>query len=147
MPVKSCKKPVLIKNKFISTCIGTLGIDFGVSFILPISNFAVYLTSYIHEKQDFVTMHYGLFLNLIFMFSMSLGSSIGGFLELRLGFNLTTLIGVISVLVANIFMLNIQNIWFCYFLTLIMGAGVGLAKSLLGKNLTLYKLNKKGLIT
>ena len=81
------------------------------------------------------------------MFSMSLGTSIGGFLELGLGFNLTTLIGVLSVLVANIFMINIQNIWFCYFLTLIMGTGVGLGKSLLGKNLTLYKPNKKGLIT
>ena len=146
MSLKSCKKPVLIKNKFISTFIGTVGIIFGLSFIYPISNFSVYMTSYIHEKQDFVTMHYGLFIGLIFTFSMTLGTSIGGILELKLGFTLTTLAGLVIVLVTNIFFLNIQNIWFCYILTLIAGTGVGIANSLGGKNLTLYKPDKKGLI-
>ena len=146
MSPKSFKKPVLIKNKFISTFIGTVGIIFGLSFIYPISNFSVYMTSYIHEKQDFVTMHYGLFIGLIFTFSMTLGTSIGGILELKLGFTLTTLAGLVIVLVTNIFFLNIQNIWFCYILTLIAGTGVGIANSLGGKNLTLYKPDKKGLI-
>ena len=146
MSLKSCKKPVLIKNKFISNIIGTIGITFALSFILPISNFSVYITSYIHEKQDFVTMHYGLFINLIFTISMTLGTSIGGFLELKLGFILTTLIGLLIILITNIFFLNIQNIWFCYTLTLIVGIGVGIANSLGGKNLTLYKPDKKGII-
>jgi len=144
--LKSCKKPVLIKNKFISNIIGTIGITFALSFILPISNFSVYITSYIHEKQDFVTMHYGLFINLIFTISMTLGTSIGGFLELKLGFILTTLIGLLIILITNIFFLNVQNIWFCYTLTLIVGIGVGIANSLGGKNLTLYKPDKKGII-
>ena len=52
----------LIKNKFISTLIGTFGIYIGVSFILPMNNLSVYITSYIHLKQDFITMHYGLIL-------------------------------------------------------------------------------------
>ena len=142
----SCKKPVIIKNKFISTSIGTFGIIFALGFIYPISNFSVYMTSYIHEKQDFVTMHYGLFINLIFTFSMTLGTSIGGILELRLGLFFTTLVGFIIILITNIFFLNIQNIWLCYILTLISGIGVGIASSLGGKNLTLYKPDKKGLI-
>ena len=146
MSLKSCKKPVLIKNKFISNIIDTIGITFALSFILPISNFSVYITSYIHEKQDFVTMHYGLFINLIFTISMTLGTSIGGYLELKLGFILTTLIGLLIILITNIFFLNVQNIWFCYTLTLIVGIGVGIANSLGGKNLTLYKPDKKGII-
>ena len=146
MSLKSFRKPVLIKNKFISNIIGTIGIIFALSFILPISNFSVYITSYIHEKQDFVTMHYGLFINLIFTISMTLGTSIGGFLEFKLGFILTTLIGLFIILITNIFFLNIQNIWLCYTLTLIVGTGVGIANSLGGKNLTLYKPYKKGII-
>ena len=146
MSLKSFKKPVFIKNKFISNFIGTIGITFALSFILPISNFSVYITSYIHEKQNFVTMHYGLFINLIFTISMTLGTSIGGFLEFKLGFIPTTLIGLFIILITNIFFLNIQNIWLCYTLTLIVGTGVGIANSLGGKNLTLYKPYKKGII-
>ena len=37
-------------------------------------------------------------------------------------------------------------IWICYFLTLLLGVGAGITTSLLGKNLTLYYPNKKGLI-
>ena len=82
----SCKRPTLIKNKFISTLIATCGILFGISYVFPMSAFSVYLTSYIHEKQDFVTMHYGFFMNLIYAFSMTFGMSLGGILELKLWF-------------------------------------------------------------
>ena len=68
MGKKSCKRPNLIKNKFLSACIGTLGIFLGTCFIIPIPGFSVYITSYIHEKQEFVTMHYGFFFNLIMPF-------------------------------------------------------------------------------
>ena len=81
----------------------------GLGYIFPLSNFSVYLTSYIHEKQKFVTMHYGLFLNLIFSFAMTIGRPIGGFLELKLGFFLTSLTGLLIILVANLFFLNVQN--------------------------------------
>lgn len=52
-----CKRPTIIKNEFISSLVATCGIFMGISFILPMGNFSVYLTSYIHEKQDFVTMY------------------------------------------------------------------------------------------
>ena len=143
----SCKKPNIIKNKFISTVIGSLGIYFGLGFILPISYLSVYITSYIHIKQDFVNMHYGYFLNLILTFAMTFSVSLGGMLESKLGFTPTTLLGTSIVLVGNIFFFRIQNIWLCYFLTLIMGLGSGISSSLLGKNLTLYFPKKKGIIT
>ena len=68
-----------IKNEFISTIIGTISIYFGIAFLLPIGNLSVYITSYINLKYSYVTMHYGLFINLIFTFAHTFSSSLGGF--------------------------------------------------------------------
>ena len=141
-----CKRKNLIKNKFISAFIGTCGILIGVGFIFPLPGFSVYITSYIHEKQKFVTMYYGLFLHLIFSFSFTFGMSIGGFLELKLGFYLTTLSGLLIVLGSDIFFLNAQNIWLCYVLTFFMASGSGIANSLVGKNLAFFRPERKGLL-
>ena len=146
MASKSCNFPLTIKNKFISSFIGTLGLYIGISFLLPLGQFSVYITSYINLKQNFVTMYYGLFLSLILNFSMSLSTSLGGLFENKLGFYLTTLLGTTIVLICNIFFFNIQNIWICYILTLIIGIGLGICTSLLAKNLSLYFPGKKGLI-
>ena len=130
------KFKLLIKNKFISSIIGTICIFFGISFILPLNNFAVYITSYIHYKDEFVTMHYGLFINLIFSFAQTFSHSLGGYLENLLGFFKTIILGFAIVFVANLFFIFQRNIWLCYFLSFIMGIGVGITTSLLGKNLT-----------
>ena len=142
----SCKRPSLIKNEFISAFIGTIGIIIGIAFIFPLPAFSVYITSYVHEKQEFVTMYYGLFLHLIFSFSMTFGMSVGGFLELKLGFYLTTLSGLLLILAADIVFLNAQNIWLCYALTFVMATGAGISNSLTGKNLAFYKPGRKGLL-
>ena len=141
-----CKRPTIIKNEFISSLIATCGIFMGISFVLPMGNFSVYLTSYIHEKQKFVTMYYGLFMTLISTFAMTAGMSIGGFLELKLGLILTTLSGLVIILIGNIFFLNVQNIWLCYVLTFVVHLGAGISNSLNGKNLALYKPEKKGML-
>ena len=118
----------------------------GMAFIYPVGNFSVYLTSYIHLKDSYVTMHYGLFLNLIFAFSTTFGMSIGGLLEHKIGFISTTLTGLCVILVGDIFFIRIQNIWLCYALTFIMGTGSGIANSLTGKNLALFKPKIKALL-
>ena len=143
---KSFKKPVIIKNKFKSTIIGTIGIYLGIGFIYPMSYLSVYITSYIHIKQEFVNMHYGYFLNLILNLALSFSVSLGGMMENKLGFNMTIILGTIIIFISNIFFFRIQNIWACYFLTLIIGIGGGISTSLLGKNLTLYHPKKKGII-
>ena len=97
------KFKLLIKNKFISSIIGTICIFFGISFILPLNNFAVYITSYIHYKDEFVTMHYGLFINLIFSFAQTFSHSLGGYLENLLGFFKTIMLGFAIAFVANFF--------------------------------------------
>ena len=142
----SCKKQKLLKNDFISVFIGTFGMILGISFIFPLSAFSVYITSYIHEKQTFVTMYYGLFIHLIFSFAMTFGMSIGGFLELKLGFYLTTLSGLLIILACNIGFLKVQNIWLCYVLTFLMASGAGISNSLTGKNLAFFQPGRKGLL-
>ena len=146
MRCKKCKKPVIIKNKFKSTIVGSLGIYFGFGYVLPMSYLSVYITSFIHIKQNFVNMHYGYFLNLILTLAMTFSVSFGGLLENKLGYTFTTLLGTIIIFISNFFFFKIQNIWICYFLTLLLGVGAGITTSLLGKNLTLYYPNKKGLI-
>ena len=146
MRFKKCKKPVIIKNKFKSTIVGSLGIYFGFGYVLPMSYLSVYITSFIHIKQNFVNMHYGYFLNLILTLAMTFSVSFGGLLENKLGYTFTTLLGTIIIFISNFFFFKIQNIWICYFLTLLLGVGAGITTSLLGKNLTLYYPNKKGLI-
>ena len=146
MRCRRCKKPVIIKNKFKSTILGTIGIYFGFGYILPLSYLSVYITSYIHIKQNFVNMHYGYFLNLILTFAMTFSVSLGGLLENKLGYTFTTLLGTTIIFICNFFFFKIQNIWVCYFLTLLLGVGAGITTSLLGKNLTLYHPNKKGII-
>ena len=142
-----CRKPNIIKNKYISNLLGTLFIYIGIAYILPIGNFSVYITSYISIKQDFVTMHYGTFFSLILTFTMTFSRSIGGMLESKIGFLWATELGLLILLIANIFFFRIQNIWLCYFLIIFLGLGAGIATSLLGKNLTFYNPKKKGSIS
>ena len=141
------KFKLLIKNKFISTIIGTLSLFLGVAFILPLNNFSVYITSYIHLKYSNITMHYGLFINIFFMFPNTLSISLGGYLENLFGFYKTMIIGFLILFIANFAFIFQQNIWLCYFLAFLMGIGSGIGTSLVGKNLTLYAPNKKGIIS
>ena len=138
---------LLIKNKFVSTCVGVLAIFLGLGSVLPLSNFSVYITSYIHYKHKFVTMHYGYFINLIFTFSQAFSVSLGGYLENLIGFFKTIIVGFIISFIGNFGFIFQSNIWLCYILTLIIGVGTGIAASLLRKNVTLYLPGKKGIIS
>ena len=142
-----CKRPNLIKNKFISTCIGGVGLFAGLSIVFCIGGLSVYITSYIHYHQDFVTMHYGYFFNLISDFATTIGTGIGGILENKIGFTFTTLLGTTIALVCDIFFFKIANIWLCYILIFLIGIGIGIGTSLLGKNVMLYLPKKKGLLS
>ena len=142
-----CKRPILIKNKFISSCVGSVGLYTGLSILLCIGGLSVYITSYIHYHQDFVTMHYGYFFNLISNFASIIGTAIGGILENKIGFNFTTLLGTLICLACNILFFKVANIWLCYVLIFIIGLGQGIGTSLLGKNLMLYVPKKKGTMT
>ena len=101
---------LLIKNKFISSIIGTLSVYFGIAFILPLNTFSVYITSYIHYKDNYVTMHYGLFIYLIFGLAASFSSSLGGYFENLFGFFQTIIIGFSILFISNFFFTFQRNI-------------------------------------
>ena len=138
---------LLIKNKFVSTCLGVLAVYFGIGFILPLSTFSVYITSYIHYEHEYVTMHYGYFINLIYSFASTASTSLAGYLENLIGFFNTIIVGFAIVFLTNLGFIFQKNIWLCYTLTAIFGFGTGITTSLLGKNLAFYLPNKKGLIS
>ena len=136
-----------IKNKFVSTIIGSIGIYLSIAFLLPFTNFAVYITSYIHLNQEFVTMHYGIFIGVIFGFAGSFSRPLGGYFESIIGLQKTILLGVGIIAISNAAFIFQQNIWLCYFLVIILGFGSGFALSCIQKNLTLFRPNKKGMIS
>jgi MFS family permease len=139
--------PFIVKNRFCSTVIGTFAVYLSIAFVTPLNNFSVYITSFIHIKQEFVTMHYGMFIHLIFSFGTTIANPLGGVLENYIGFLKTIYLGLLILLLGCIAFIYQQNIWLCYGLSLIMGMGTGISTSLLGKNLVFYVPNKKGMLT
>ena len=139
--------PFIVKNRFCSTVIGTFAVYLSIAFVTPLNNFSVYITSFIHIKQEFVTMHYGMFIHLIFSFGTTIANPIGGVLENYIGFLKTIYLGLLILLIGCIVFIYQQNIWLCYGLSLIMGMGTGISTSLLGKNLVFYVPKKKGMLT
>ena len=138
---------LLIKNKFFSSCLGVLAVFLGLGCIMPLSTFSVYITSYIHYKHKYVTMHYGYFINLIYSFANIASKPFAGYLEDLIGFFNTIIVGFVIVFLTNLGFIFQQDIWLCYTLTFILGFGAGIATSLLGKNLTFYLPDKKGLLS
>ena len=139
--------PFIVKNRFCSTVIGTFAVYLSIAFVTPLNNFSVYITSFIHIKQEFVTMHYGMFIHLIFSFGTTIANPLGGVLENYIGFLKTIYLGLLILLLGCIAFIYQQNIWLCYGLSLIMGMGTGISTSLLGKNLVFYVPKKKGMLT
>lgn len=142
----ACKRPVLIKNEFVSAFIGFVGVSLILSYTFPVMNFSVYITSYIHETQTFVTMYFGLFLGIIANISMSIGRPISHFIEKRFGLIITVLLCLVLILGANIVFLYLNNIWLFYFLSLVIQFSSGVINSLCMKNLIFYRPKRKGFI-
>ena len=142
----ACKRPVLIKNEFVSAFIGFVGVSLILSYTFPVMNFSVYITSYIHETQTFVTMYFGLFLGIITNISISIGKPISHFIEKRFGLIITVLLCLVLILGANIVFLYLNNIWLFYLLSLIIQFSSGVINSLCMKNLIFYRPKRKGFI-
>ena len=102
---------LLIKSKFFSSVLGAFAAIFGFAFLLPLNTFSVYLTSYISLKYEYITMHYGLFINLIFMFANTFSNSLGGYLENIIGFFPTIIVGFAILFVANLFFIYDFGNW------------------------------------
>jgi MFS family permease len=134
-------------TNFTKTLIGSIIFNLSLSPLTPITSLSVYITSYIHIKQKWVTMHYGNFFVTINQISMTLMGSIAGILENKIGFYNTILIGSIITIISLLGFYYIQDIYLFYFFICLMGIGNGLCIPLPMKNLLLYIPEKKGLFS
>ena len=116
-----------------------------MSSIVVISSFNVYITSYIHIKQKWITMHYGLFLSPILTLCVTIANPIGGLIEKKIGFYYSLILSNIICLIGIFGLYLTQNIWLCYFFFLIIGFSC-FSLNIPLKNITFYVPEKKGFI-
>ena len=132
-------------QKYKSTLTGTIIYLIGMASLVVISSLNVYIASYIHIKQEWITMHYGLFLQPILTFCITCVSPIGGLIEKKIGFYYSLILSNIICLIGIFGLYLTQNIWLCYFFFLIIGFSC-FSLNIPLKNITFYVPEKKGFI-
>ena len=137
--------PSFPKYKGISSLIGAILQRILMASFLPFGSLYVYLISYLHETDHNLTLQYGYFLFSFFSVLNVVTSSIGGFLEHRIGLKQTIFIGNLLVLIGSISLYFSKNIFLDYGLFGLFGIGIGISFSLPTKNICLYYYEKKGL--
>ena len=135
-----------IKKKFIKTLIGAVIFSLSNFPMTTIIGLSVYITSFIHLKQSFVTMHYGTFFNPINQISTKIAGPIAGILEKKIGFHSTLILGSFLIFISLIGYYIQQNIYIFYILICLMGFGNGVSIPYT-KNLIMYEPKRKGLIS
>ena len=148
---KNIKNKKIIKKdentNFTKTLIGSIIFNLSLSPLTPITSLSVYITSYIHIKQKWVTMHYGNFFGTINQITMTLMGSIAGILENKIGFYNTITIGSIITIISLLGFYYIQDIYLFYFFIGLMGIGNGICSPLPFKNLIMFVPERKGLFS
>ena len=81
------------RNKYILSFIGTFIFHFGFSSVQCISNLSVYITSYIHLKQTWITMHYGNFFMPFMTFAITIFAPLSGYSERTFGPKISIIFG------------------------------------------------------
>ena len=137
--------PSFPKYKGILSLIGAILQRILMASFLPFGSLYVYLISYLHETDHNLTLQYGYFLFSFFSVLNVVTSSIGGFLEHRIGLKQTIFIGNLLVLIGSISLYFSKNIFLDYGLFGLFGIGIGISFSLPTKNICLYYYEKKGL--
>ena len=132
-------------QKYKSSLIGTLLYILGMSSILGIASLNVYITSYIKIKQNWVSMHYGLFLPPILTLCITCANPLGGYIEKKIGFHYSIILGNIIFLIGIFGLYLTQNIWLCYFFFVVIGASC-FSLGIPLKNILFYVPEKKGFI-
>ena len=133
-------------NKFLLAIISAIFFKISTTHISLLWKFTAYTTSYIHLKQNWVTIHYGVINSPLFQMTTKLIGPIGGFMEKKFGGKKTIICGGIIIFFSLLLLYFQQNIWIYYFLTVTLGIGIGSCKEICLKNLCLFKPNRKGFL-
>ena len=99
--------------------------QFGSSVILASGSFAVYFLSYIHYKDDYVSMQYGNIMSPIIYLFLSAFSPLSGIIVRKIGPRLTFLLSSTIVEICLIGFYFQRNLWIFYVLSLLVGVGNG----------------------
>lgn len=131
------------RNKYILSFIGTFLFHFGFSSVQCISYLNVYITSYIHLKQTWISMHYGNFFMPFMTFAITIFAPLSGYSERTFGPKMSIMFGGLITFFATLGFSYQQNIFICYILIIVIGFGNGISIAIPNKNLISYKPDKK----
>ena len=135
---------ILEEKDFIFALISAIFFKISSTHVSLLWKFTAYTTSYIHLKQDWVTIHYGVINSPLYLMTTKLIGPIGGYMEKKIGGKDTIIFGGITVVI-SLFCLHLQqNIWIYYFLTVLLGIGLGSCNQICLRNICIYKPKKKG---
>ena len=131
---------------FILSFISLLFFKISSTHISILWKFTAYTTSYIHLKQKWVTIHYGVINFPLYLMTTKLISPFGGFMEKTIGGKHTIIFGSVTIFISLFCLYFQQNIWIYYFITILLGIGVGSCNQICFKNVCLFKPNSKGFL-
>ena len=134
------------RTKFILAFISAIMFQFGSSVILASGSFAVYFLSYIHYKDDYVSMQYGNIMSPIIYLFLSAFSPLSGIIVRKIGPRLTFLLSSTIVEICLIGFYFQRNLWIFYVLSLLVGVGNGFSCGAPLNNGCRFYPKKKGII-
>lgn len=135
------------RTKFILSFFSGVLYILGHGVLIASGGISVYVLSYIHHKDKWVNMMYGVLMMPLMGLFTSLFSPLSGPLEKSYGPIIALLVSSIIVEVC-LFLYYIQrNIWIYYSISFLAGFGIGLSANIPVKNACFYYPEKKGLIS
>ena len=134
------------RTKFILAFISAVMFQLGSSVILASGGFAVYFLSYIHYKDDYVSMQYGNIMSPIIYLFLSAFSPLSGIIVKKIGPRWTFILSSTIVEICLIGFYFQRNLWVFYVLSLLVGLGNGFSCGAPLNNVCRFYPKKKGLI-
>ena len=143
------KQPRSKRTNFILCIISCIFLSIGFGALMILSNFNVYIVSYIHDSpsQDYVNLQYGNLMVPILLFAMTCFSPLSGPIEKKIGPKFTIILGQIIILIFLALFYIQQNIWFSYFICFGIGFGYSINSMIPIKNSCFYYPKYKGILS
>lgn len=112
----------------------------------PLSSFAPYLVSYLHEYNSNLTIHFSYFVSPILFVSNIFFSPFGGITDRLLGPHISIIIGLIIRCIGAFSLVYSKNIYIDYCLIVLYGLGGALSTGSVMKNIFHFYPKNRGLI-
>ena len=135
------------KHNFISSFIGTIIYCISISPYFGMAQFSVYITSYFHYYNSSIDMQYGNLIGPILLFSLTLSSPLGGFLEKKIGMYFSLIISTILIEIFTFIFINQTSLILTFFLLVFLGLSMGFSLPIIHKNMMCFYPDKTGIIS